>query len=168
MPFAVPPNFKLSQPTILLTGATGLIGSAWLPLLKARYPDRQLAVLARKEPDMARFQGICAFRGDLTQPHLGLPPHMPTVNSPRACGSSSIVPPTSAFPSHSTNPATNFPRRLEIGISRARLCLNCQPPQPRRPFREYLRRGNQAQHQISFGFHIEVISRLSDHALLLQ
>jgi thioester reductase-like protein len=78
MPSAVPANFDPSRSTILLTGGTGLIGSAWLPILQARHPDDQLVVLVRKQPDVARFAlaQICALQGDLTQPSLGLSPHV--------------------------------------------------------------------------------------------
>jgi nucleoside-diphosphate-sugar epimerase len=78
MASAAPANFDPSRPTILLTGATGLIGGAWLPLLQARYPGHQLTVLARNQLDVVRFAAarICVLQGDLTQPDLGLPSHV--------------------------------------------------------------------------------------------
>jgi thioester reductase-like protein len=65
-----------SRPALLLTGATGLLGSCWLPLLQTRYSDHQIVLLVRNETSTARLSptGIRTLIGDLTEPDLGLSP----------------------------------------------------------------------------------------------
>lgn len=65
-----------SRPALLLTGATGHIGSSWLPLLRHRYPHHQLILLLRTQADLSRFStdGTLALAGDLTRKNLGLAP----------------------------------------------------------------------------------------------
>lgn len=62
------------DPVLLLTGATGLVGSSLLKLLRAD-ASRQCAILVRA-PEQARSinssGGLRVLRGDITQPNLGL------------------------------------------------------------------------------------------------
>ncbi|HWZ45587.1 MAG TPA: SDR family oxidoreductase [Candidatus Saccharimonadales bacterium] len=64
-----------SPPTLLLTGATGLVGSELLKLLLAARPGRRIAVLTRqrhKVVDLNLIDGVAAFHGDIVHPSLGL------------------------------------------------------------------------------------------------
>jgi len=54
---------------LLLTGASGLVGSAWLPLLLKNNPERRVVILSRSHP-----KSISTIHGDLTQRDLGLAP----------------------------------------------------------------------------------------------
>ena len=57
---------------ILLTGATGLIGGQWLPLLLAADPRRLVTVLARDRTRVPNHPKIRLLDGDLSAPRLGL------------------------------------------------------------------------------------------------
>jgi nucleoside-diphosphate-sugar epimerase len=54
---------------LLLTGASGLVGSTWLPLLLKNHPGRRVIVLSRSPGHSG-----CTVHGDLTQKDLGLAP----------------------------------------------------------------------------------------------
>jgi nucleoside-diphosphate-sugar epimerase len=56
---------------LLLTGATGLVGSAWLTHLLRSNPDRPVAVLLRRDGQPQR-DGVLSFKGDISLPRLGL------------------------------------------------------------------------------------------------
>lgn len=56
---------------LLLTGATGLVGQAMVPLLQAANPFRPIVALART-PDAVRIPGVLALSSDLAAPGLGL------------------------------------------------------------------------------------------------
>ena len=64
-----------SNPVLLLTGTTGLVGGEILKQLLATTQDRQITVLSRK-PNSANVRGLNSkvtyLQGDLTQPNLGL------------------------------------------------------------------------------------------------
>lgn len=63
------------EPTLLLTGATGLVGSELVPLLLAARPNRPLVVLTRhpdKIPELSLDPRVSALVGDITRPSLGL------------------------------------------------------------------------------------------------
>lgn len=51
-----------TTPTLLLTGATGLVGSQWLPLLQSARPGRRIAVLSRSSRPIP---GVIIIPGDL-------------------------------------------------------------------------------------------------------
>jgi nucleoside-diphosphate-sugar epimerase len=60
---------------LLLTGATGLVGSQLLPHLLAAKPDRRVIVLTRqrgKIPSLSLNARVTALQGDLTRETLGL------------------------------------------------------------------------------------------------
>ncbi len=62
-------------PALLLTGATGFVGSELLKLLLAAEPDRPIAVLTRQSQKIAELNsisGVVAFQGDITHPSLGM------------------------------------------------------------------------------------------------
>jgi long-chain acyl-CoA synthetase len=62
-------------PTLLITGATGLVGSELLRLLLAAQPGRRIAVLTRRPHNVVELNsldGVAAFQGDIVQPSLGL------------------------------------------------------------------------------------------------
>jgi len=60
---------------LLLTGASGLVGSAWLPWLLENRPDRRVVILSRSPQRTIRSKNnlVTTVRGDLTQRNLGLP-----------------------------------------------------------------------------------------------
>ncbi|MGA7730509.1 MAG: SDR family oxidoreductase [Chloroflexia bacterium] len=63
------------EPMLLLTGATGLVGSELLPHLLEANPDRQIIVLTRPGSDAAALdlsRRIKILHGDITQPRLAL------------------------------------------------------------------------------------------------
>ncbi len=64
------------NPTLLLTGATGLVGSELLPLLLTTKPHRQLVSLTRSNPSrkVSQHPRVSSLEGDLTLPCLGLNP----------------------------------------------------------------------------------------------
>jgi nucleoside-diphosphate-sugar epimerase len=66
----------VTRDRLLLTGATGLLGGALLPLLRAARPDRDVVVLVRRPEQAARFaaDGVPAVIGDLSRPMLGIEP----------------------------------------------------------------------------------------------
>jgi len=62
-------------PSLLLTGATGFVGSELLRLLLAAEPDRRIAVFTRQPHRVAELNspgGVLAFQGDIVHPSLGL------------------------------------------------------------------------------------------------
>jgi nucleoside-diphosphate-sugar epimerase len=66
---------RSDDPVLLLTGATGLVGSEVLHHLVATRPNRQIIVLARQRHKISRLDlhaRVIPLQGDLTQPHLGL------------------------------------------------------------------------------------------------
>src|SRR5258708_4442205 len=56
----------------LLTGATGLVGRAWLERLLAQDPAREVVVLARYPERTLSHPRVTAIAGDLAHPDLGL------------------------------------------------------------------------------------------------
>jgi nucleoside-diphosphate-sugar epimerase len=58
---------RLPPRRVLVTGATGFIGGALVPALRARFPDAALGALVRSERSAAavRAAGLTAVRGDL-------------------------------------------------------------------------------------------------------
>jgi nucleoside-diphosphate-sugar epimerase len=56
----------------LLTGATGLVGRAWLERLLAQDPQREVVVLARDPERIAHHPRVTAIAGDLARPDLRL------------------------------------------------------------------------------------------------
>ncbi|HEY6391715.1 MAG TPA: SDR family oxidoreductase [Bryobacteraceae bacterium] len=64
----------MTEPCLLLTGASGLVGSAWLPWLLENYPDRRIVILSRSPQRSIRPKNnlVTIVRGDLTQRNLGL------------------------------------------------------------------------------------------------
>ncbi|MDZ7639617.1 MAG: SDR family oxidoreductase [Bryobacterales bacterium] len=62
---------SLGRGALLLTGATGLVGEALIPLLRVAHPQRPLVVLARN-PSAVEVAGVLAIRADLSLPGLGL------------------------------------------------------------------------------------------------
>jgi nucleoside-diphosphate-sugar epimerase len=60
-----------SSPTLLLTGATGLVGSELLPLLLRANPRRRVVCLARSNSLAFRHPRVSSLEGDLTLPGLG-------------------------------------------------------------------------------------------------
>jgi nucleoside-diphosphate-sugar epimerase len=56
---------------MLLTGATGLVGSELIPSLLATRPDRTVVALTR-DPTRVRCRGVVALQGDVTRGGLGL------------------------------------------------------------------------------------------------
>lgn len=62
---------RSTAPVLLLTGATGLVGSELIPRLLATRPDRMIVALTR-EPAGVRRQGVVALRGDIGRRGLGL------------------------------------------------------------------------------------------------
>ena len=66
-----------SDPTLLLTGATGLVGSELVPQLLSARPNRPLVVLTRhpeKIPELRLDPRVSAITGDITHPSIGLSP----------------------------------------------------------------------------------------------
>ena len=64
-----------TEPALLLTGATGLVGGELLPSLLAARPDRRLVVLARRPESLLSWSDdprVRVLAGDLGAPHLGL------------------------------------------------------------------------------------------------
>ena len=61
----------LDRGALLLTGATGLVGEALIPLLRDACPDRPLVVLTRN-PASVSMPGVLALRADLSLPGLGV------------------------------------------------------------------------------------------------
>ena len=62
-------------PVLLLTGATGLVGSELLKRLLVAKPCRPLVVLTRQReriPELNRITGVVALLGDVTHPRLAL------------------------------------------------------------------------------------------------
>jgi long-chain acyl-CoA synthetase len=61
---------------LFLTGATGLLGRALLPRLRAQAPHRPVVVLVRQPEQAAEFErlGVRALMGDLSRPQMGLHP----------------------------------------------------------------------------------------------
>src|SRR5688500_2140830 len=56
---------------VLLTGATGLVGSVWwTPVLRSN-PARPVAVLLRRD-GQPQPDGVLPFKGDISLPRLGL------------------------------------------------------------------------------------------------
>ncbi len=62
----------MTDPCVLLTGASGLVGSAWLPLLLRNRPDRRIVVLSRSKTVPFGNDLVTAVDGDLTQSNLGI------------------------------------------------------------------------------------------------
>lgn len=62
---------SIDRGALLLTGATGLVGDALIPLLRAANPNRPLVVLARN-PASVDIAGVLALQADLSHPGLGL------------------------------------------------------------------------------------------------
>lgn len=62
---------SLDRGALLLTGATGLVGEALIPLLRGAYPHRPLVALTRN-PASLGIAGVLALRADLSLPGLGL------------------------------------------------------------------------------------------------
>ncbi|MEK6406691.1 MAG: SDR family oxidoreductase [Acidobacteriota bacterium] len=63
------------DPVLLLTGATGFVGSELLPILLASRPDRRVVILTRtrdKIPSFGQSVQITTIEGDLTRAGLGL------------------------------------------------------------------------------------------------
>lgn len=58
---------------VLFTGASGLVGSEWLPLLLRNNPDRGIVILSRS-PQTVPFRNhlVTVVEGDLTKKDLGL------------------------------------------------------------------------------------------------
>lgn len=67
-------HLECSDRAFLLTGATGLVGRTWLPILKSRRPEMQIIAIVRRPEDVVRLSrpGVIALLGDLTKPDLGL------------------------------------------------------------------------------------------------
>jgi len=65
-----------TAPTLLLTGATGLVGGELIPLLLSTGPDRHLALLTRHRHRLAHLTGpfVSIIEGDLRLPAFGLQP----------------------------------------------------------------------------------------------
>lgn len=61
-----------SEPHLLLTGGTGLIGRRWLPLLLAAHPHRRITVLTRKPDSIEKHARVIPLAGDLRSARLGL------------------------------------------------------------------------------------------------
>jgi nucleoside-diphosphate-sugar epimerase len=63
------------QPTVLMTGATGLLGRSCLPHLRTRHGSEQILALVRPGRDVSSLAaaGIATIEGDITQSDLGLP-----------------------------------------------------------------------------------------------
>ena len=64
----------LATPSILMTGATGLLGRACLPQLAARHGAREIVALVRRGRDVSTLTaaGIGTIEGTITEPYLGL------------------------------------------------------------------------------------------------
>ncbi len=59
---------------VLLTGASGLVGSTWLPLVLKNHLERRVTILSRS-PELGNpARNISTIHGDLTQRDLGLAP----------------------------------------------------------------------------------------------
>lgn len=64
-------------PALLLTGATGLVGSELLERLRGTQPAHSVVVLTRQQEkirELTLIPGVVAVSGDVTHPHLGLHP----------------------------------------------------------------------------------------------
>ena len=64
------------QPTLLLTGVTGLIGGGLLDRLQIVNPDRHIVVITRQKDRTQQLnlsRGVVAVQGNVTQPRLGVP-----------------------------------------------------------------------------------------------
>ncbi len=70
------PAELMCQPSILLTGATGLFGRACLPHLIARHGAKQIVALVRRGRDTSELaaMGVRSIEVDLCSLNLGLPP----------------------------------------------------------------------------------------------
>jgi nucleoside-diphosphate-sugar epimerase len=64
----------MNSESLLLTGATGLVGRKIIPLLKQNRPDRLLVALVRNPEQCLELNllGVDTVIGDLTRPRLGL------------------------------------------------------------------------------------------------
>ncbi|MCC7342856.1 MAG: SDR family oxidoreductase [Bryobacterales bacterium] len=62
---------SLDRGALLLTGATGLVGEALIPLLRVAHPRRPIVALTRN-PATFDAVGVLAIRADLSLPGLGL------------------------------------------------------------------------------------------------
>jgi nucleoside-diphosphate-sugar epimerase len=64
----------VAQPSILLTGATGLLGTSCLSHLALRHGPGQIVALVRRGRSLSPFvsSGVTTTEGDITKPDLGL------------------------------------------------------------------------------------------------
>jgi nucleoside-diphosphate-sugar epimerase len=62
------------QPTVLMTGATGLLGRSCLPHMRKRHGSEQILALVRPGRDVSLLAaaGIATVEGDIAEPDLGL------------------------------------------------------------------------------------------------
>jgi thioester reductase-like protein len=70
---------------LLLTGASGLVGSTWLPLLLRDHPGCQVLILSRA-PLKTTSDQVSTVHGDLTQRNLGLSPESQTAITQNVTG----------------------------------------------------------------------------------
>ncbi|MCU0227165.1 MAG: SDR family oxidoreductase [Bryobacterales bacterium] len=68
----VKPLSSLRSGALLMSGATGLVGSGLVPLLRSAHPDRDLVLLTR-QPTGFPSQGCFVLQADVAKPNLGLP-----------------------------------------------------------------------------------------------